>query len=164
MASTGPRPSARRTPSPRSTFYPIHAYGWLAADGTRTWVRYIFRPTATKADRLDATFEGRDRLAEEMAARLARGPGDPRGVGPGRRRGARPAQRDVGLEGRRELLAGRIVVTASARPRGRTDDRTPTVFDPTRVVDGIELSDDPILRYRPGAYSESVSRRKTPSS
>ena len=36
---------------------------------------------------------------------------------------------------------------------------TPTVFDPTRVVDGIELSDDPILRYRPGAYSESVSRR-----
>ena len=26
------------------TFYPIHAYGWLAEDGTRTWVRYIFRP------------------------------------------------------------------------------------------------------------------------
>ena len=33
------------------------------------------------------------------------------------------------------------------------------VFDPTRVVDGIELSDDPILRYRPAAYSESVKRR-----
>ena len=35
----------------------------------------------------------------------------------------------------------------------------PVVFDPTRVVDGIELSDDPILRYRAGAYSESVARR-----
>jgi catalase len=33
------------------------------------------------------------------------------------------------------------------------------VFDPGRVVDGIELSDDPILRYRPAAYSESVDRR-----
>jgi catalase len=33
------------------------------------------------------------------------------------------------------------------------------VFDPTRVVDGIELSDDPILRYRPAAYTESVARR-----
>ena len=40
----------------------------------------------------------------------------------------------------------------------------PTVFDPTRVVDGIELSDDPILRYRAGAYSESVSRRMKPTS
>jgi catalase len=33
------------------------------------------------------------------------------------------------------------------------------VFDPTRVTDGIELSDDPILRFRPRAYSVSVARR-----
>ena len=33
------------------------------------------------------------------------------------------------------------------------------VFDPTRVIDGIELSDDPILRVRPLAYSVSVDRR-----
>ena len=44
-------------------------------------------------------------------------------------------------------------------PEGGPGSPTPVVFDPTRVVDGIELSDDPILRYRPGAYSESVSRR-----
>jgi catalase len=31
------------------------------------------------------------------------------------------------------------------------------VVDPARVVDGIELSDDPIRRYRPSACSESVS-------
>ena len=23
-----------------ATFYPIHAYGWVAADGTKSWVRY----------------------------------------------------------------------------------------------------------------------------
>ena len=33
------------------------------------------------------------------------------------------------------------------------------VFDPTRVVDGIELSDDPVLRIRSQVYSESVRRR-----
>ena len=34
------------------TYYPIHAYGWLAPDGARTWVRYVLRPLATPADRL----------------------------------------------------------------------------------------------------------------
>ena len=33
------------------------------------------------------------------------------------------------------------------------------VFDPTRVTTGIELSDDPVLRFRRRAYSESVARR-----
>jgi catalase len=33
------------------------------------------------------------------------------------------------------------------------------VFDPTSVVPGLELSDDPILRYRALAYSESYARR-----
>ena len=33
------------------------------------------------------------------------------------------------------------------------------VFDPTRVVDGIELSDDPVLRFRSDAYSASVLER-----
>jgi catalase len=33
------------------------------------------------------------------------------------------------------------------------------VFDPTRVTDGIELSDDPVLRFRSPAYSASVARR-----
>ena len=33
------------------------------------------------------------------------------------------------------------------------------VFDPSRVTDGIECSDDPVLRFRPAAYSESVRHR-----
>jgi catalase len=33
------------------------------------------------------------------------------------------------------------------------------VFDPVRVTDGIELSDDPILRFRSPAYRVSVERR-----
>src|SRR4051794_11933624 len=37
-------------------YYPIHAYGWLDADGNRTWVRYVFRPTVTQEDRLPEKF------------------------------------------------------------------------------------------------------------
>jgi catalase len=33
------------------------------------------------------------------------------------------------------------------------------VFDPMRLIDGIEPSDDPVLRFRPGAYAVSVERR-----
>jgi catalase len=145
------------------TFYPIHAYGWLDAAGKRTWVRYVFRATATKADRLPQAFEGRDRLGEEMVARLDRGPvthevwvqvaGD----------GHDPHRATSTWPGCREFLAGRIEVTAPIDdPEGGPMSSTPTVFDPTRVVDGIELSDDPILQYRPGAYTESVSRRTQP--
>ena len=59
--------------------------------------------------------------------------------------------------GERELSAGRIEVTAPVDDPEA--DGTPTVFDPTRVVDGIELSDDPVLLFRPAAYSVSVDRR-----
>ena len=37
--------------------------------------------------------------------------------------------------------------------------RPDAVFDPSRVTDGIECSDDPVLRFRPRAYSESIRRR-----
>jgi len=142
------------------TFYPIHAYGWLDADGGRTWVRYIFRATATKAERLGDSFSGKDRLGEEMAARLERGPVTHEVWVQVAGEGHDPHRASSYWSGARELLAGRIVVTAPVDdPEGGPMSSTPTVFDPSRVVDGIELSDDPILRYRPSAYTESVSRR-----
>ena len=35
----------------------------------------------------------------------------------------------------------------------------PMIFDPGRVIDGIERSDDPILHARSAAYSVSFERR-----
>jgi catalase len=37
--------------------------------------------------------------------------------------------------------------------------RSPMVFDPMRLTDGIEPSADPILTARPKAYSVSIERR-----
>ena len=153
---------AKAIVAPRSyaevSYYPIHAYGWVAPDGSRTWVRYAFRPLATD-DRLTEKFSGPDRLQEEIVARLA--------VGPVRFRmevqvagdGDDPHDPMSVWRSQEVLDAGTLTVTAPAEDpesAGKV-----VVFDPTRVVDGIELSDDPILRYRPAAYSESVERRLT---
>lgn len=140
-----------------ATYFPIHAYGWLSTDGSRTWVRYVLRPLATPADRVGASFDGRDRLFDEMEARLARGPvrfdlrvtvaaedddpHDPMSV----------------WKSTQVIDAGTLEVTA-ADPARETGGEL-IVFDPSRIVDGIELSDDPLLHYRPLAYSESASRR-----
>lgn len=140
-----------------ATFYPIHAYGWIASDGTRTWVRYRFVPVATKADRLATEFSGRDRLREEIVARLARGPVEHDVIVQVAAPGDDPHDPTAVWQGAREFVAGRIIVTEPV------DDPEagggPVVFDPTRIIDGLELPDDPILHFRPGAYSESVARR-----
>jgi catalase len=140
-----------------AAYHPIHAYGWLDAAGTRTWVRYIFRPVATESERLDETFSGADRLAGELAARLARGPVTHALWVQIAGRGHDPPSAVSVWKGCRELLAGHVVVTEEL-PDPEAGG-APTVFDPTRVVDGIELSDDPILRFRQSAYAESFSRR-----
>jgi catalase len=139
------------------TYYPIHAYGWHDADGERSWVRYRFVPQATPDDRVDREFTGRERLREEMEARLARGPVrfDVRVTVAAA--GDDPHDPMSVWKGARDFVGGTIEVTAplpDPEAGGGVE-----VFDPVRVVDGISLSDDPILQYRPRAYSVSVSRR-----
>jgi catalase len=138
-------------------YYPIHAYKWIAADGTESWVRYTFRPLAQPSDRLPQRFTGRDRLREEIAARLGVAPvhyalsvqvADPK-----------DKPHDPTSVWKSDLVfdAGTLTVTRVAEDPEAGGGIV--VFDPTRIVDGIELSDDPILRYRAGAYSESANRR-----
>ena len=59
--------------------------------------------------------------------------------------------------GSRDFVAGWLEITTPEDDHEAQGDVV--VFDPTRVVDGIELSDDPILRYRPSAYAVSIERR-----
>ena len=146
----GLRSKAVSTPASfaEPTYYPIHAYGWRDAGDRLSWVRYVFAPQPS--ERLPERY---DDLFAEMADRLARGPVrfDVRlqVAGPG----DDPHSAVSVWKHARELLGGTIEVTEEL------PDQDPAVFDPTRVVDGIELSDDPILRYRPSAYAESIARR-----
>ena len=150
---------ARALAAPRSyaeaTYFPVHAYRWLSLAGHGTWVRYRLSPRP--GPRPLGKFSGRDRLREEILSRLQQGPvafdlvvtvaaakddpHDPMSV----------------WRGSREFVAGWFEITTPEDDHEAEGDLV--VFDPTRVVDGIELSDDPILRFRPAAYAVSIERR-----
>ncbi len=140
-------------------FNGIHAFRWIHADGAARDIRYRWEPEAgeeTISDE-DARERGRHYLQEDIAARLERGTvafrlvvilgdgdptHDPTAAWP---------------EDRETVEVGRLEVEALDTERERDGDVL--VFDPVRVCDGIELSDDPILRFRSDAYAVSVLRR-----
>ncbi len=142
------------------TFYALHAYRFVNADGDGVYVRYTFVPEAGDPRISSAEGErlGRDYLHEEIKELVAAGPvrftlelrlaepgdpvNDPSAVWP---------------DQRRRLTAGTLELTGLETERETGGDVL--VFDPTRVTDGIELSDDPVLRFREAAYGESVARR-----
>jgi catalase len=135
----------------------IHAYRWVDPDGGSRWVRYRFEPEAGERTLSgdEARAGGRDYLREEILARdetafrllvTVAGEGDPA-----------DDPTVAWPEERERVEVGRLVVAGPDTERERDGDIL--VFDPTRVVAGIELSDDPILRFRPRAYSVSVARR-----
>ncbi len=142
------------------TYRSPHSFRFLDAAGQGTWVRYRWRPEAGEALIPDdeARERGRDYLREELAERLRGGPAgfelllqipadgdsidDPTAVWP---------------DDRELIAAGRLEITEIVDDP--ESDGHIEVFDPIRIVDGIELSDDPILHARPRAYSVSAYRR-----
>ena len=138
----------------------LHAFRWVNAEGEARFVRFGFVPDAGEATISDeeARERGADYLQEEIAERIEREPVVFRLV-------VRLAEEGDPIEDptaawpddREAVEVGRLEITGPEEERERGDDVL--VFDPTRVIDGIELSDDPILHFRPKAYSVSVERR-----
>lgn len=141
-------------------YYAIHAFKWIDAAGGERYVRYRWLPEASLASisKRAAKNRGPDYLQQEIGERLERGPArfqlqlqlaaagdpidDPSAVWP---------------DERETVLAGTLELTGlepAEEPGG-----DPLVFDPVRVTDGIALSDDPVLLFRPHAYSVSAERR-----
>jgi len=140
-----------------ATYYAIHAYRWLTLAGHGSWVRYRLVPGANAPDRPPGRFTGRDRLREEIEARLGLGPVRFDLVATVAGANDDPHNPMSVWKGSRDFVAGWLEITTPEDDREAEGDIV--VFDPTRVVDGIELSDDPILRYRPSAYAVSIERR-----
>src|SRR5437764_7927332 len=141
-------------------YYGVHAFRFVDSEGRARYVRYTFVPEAGdhRLGPREAKRNGRNYLQEEIRYRLEREPvrftlelqvaahgdsvDDPSAVWP---------------RERERVNAGTLELTELDTEREQGNDVL--VFDPTRVTDGIELSDDPVLLFRPGAYSESVARR-----
>lgn len=142
-------------------YHGLHAFGFSGSDDVVRYGRYRLVPEGGEqtlgAD--DVSGRGPDFLRDELTERLAREPAifhllvqlagegdpldDPTAVWP---------------DTREVVELGQLAVTGLAFDREH-DDEDVLVFDPTRVTDGIRLSDDPILHSRSGAYSVSVARR-----
>jgi catalase len=138
----------------------LHSYGLVNADGERRWARWRWEPDAGEQwlEEDEAAERDRDYLQHEIGERLEGGPvgftlyavlaeeddpiDDPTQVWP---------------QERERAEMGHLEITELAFDRERDGDVL--VFDPTRVIEGIELSDDKILRARSDAYAESVFRR-----
>lgn len=144
----------------RARYHGLHAFRWIDAAANPRYVRYVLDPEAGEADlrRNDARALGRDFLEEELRKRLGEGPirfklrlqvADPTDEVNDATK-AWPASRAL-------VDAGTIELTAVAADQEAGCERR--VFDPTRVIDGIELSDDPLLIARREAYSVSIERR-----
>jgi catalase len=138
----------------------LHSFRWVNAAGAERYVRFRWEPEA-RVEPLspeEARARGKTYLQDDCARRLGA-------------EGARfrlvvtlAGQNDpvddptaAWPDDREQVTVGHLELTGPETERERDGDVL--VFDPTRVVDGIELSGDPILHFRRRAYAESVKRR-----
>jgi catalase len=141
------------------SYYGVHAFKWIDAQGGERYVRYRWEPEEEepRLAALEARNREPDYLQEELRERVGRGPvrftlvlqlageGDPVDD---------PAA--AWPEERETVIAGTLQVTALETEYEKSN---VLVFDPLRVTDGIETSNDPVLLFRSPAYSVSVERR-----
>jgi catalase len=138
-------------------FNSIHAFRLTSADGEQRWVRWRWVPEAGVEWLPENEREGKDPdyLQREIFERL------PACFALVARVGTDDLPTDDATAAWPEELEtvemGTLELTGPETERETGDDVM--VMDPARVTDGIELSDDPILHARPGAYSVSVERR-----
>jgi catalase len=157
QATLGGEPLASFATSP---YYSPHTFWLIDEAGGRHPARYRWLPEAGERRIADdeARERGRDYLHAELAERLA---SEPIRFGLWLQLPADDDPLDDATalwpEDRELIDAGVLEVTALVDdPEG---DGHIEVFDPTRVPDGVELSEDAILHARPRAYSVSAYRR-----
>lgn len=144
----------------RTAFHALHAFRFVNAADEAVYARYHWEPEAGVAGQPveDLRKQSPTHLFEELEARLRQGPvkfdlvlqmagagdptDDPNAPWP---------------DDRSRVTVGRLAIT---RPTTIEEIGDPVMMhDPTRVTDGIELSDDPILAARRGIYEVSVAHR-----
>ena len=153
--------AAMRVPTSYATvsYHALHAYRWIDGDGGARYVRYHWIPQAGDAYLSSAAARPKDAdfLTEEMKTRLGREPVcfdlHVQMAGPD----------DSTTDPSAPWASAETTMVGTLRLTDSTSDRETSghivVFDPLRVTDGVEPSDDPVLHFRSLAYSVSVKDR-----
>jgi catalase len=152
---------ANRVPASYGTteYHGLHAFRWVGADGSARFVRYHMVPAAGEKYLSGSAAKGKgpDFLTDELNNRLASGP--VRFDFRVQIAGPKDSTVDPSAPWRstQMVTVGTLEITGLDTKREHGGDIV--VFDPMRVTDGIEPSDDPVLRFRTRVYSESVKLR-----
>ena len=152
---------ANRVPASYGTteYHGLHAFGWIGTDGSTRFVRYHLVPAAGEEYLTGSAAQGKgpDFLTDELGTRLASGP--VRFDFRVQIAGPKDSTVDPSApwQSTETVTVGTLEITGLDTEREHGNDIV--VFDPMRVTDGIEPSDDPVLRFRTLAYSASVKLR-----
>jgi catalase len=145
-----------------TAFYGIHTFRFIDHNARSTNVRWRFMPEDGEKTLTDAQLAQKphDFLEEAFRARLEQGPvrwhmivtiGEPG-----------DSEDDPTIlwpSGRHEVRAGTLTLTSSSPDQ--VSGAYNINFDPMLMADGIEPTNDPILRFRSSSYAVSHSRRLT---
>ena len=144
------------------SYWPVNAFRFQAADGTETIGRYVWTPVAGHQllSTEEAGAKSDDFLTEELGTRLADGAvsfvlelqvGEPGDI-----------TNDANAQwpdDRRRVELGTLHLTHLVPDSVYAEQGL--FFDPVRLIDGITLSDDPLLVGRTRTYPLSLARRHT---
>ena len=144
-----------------SDYRALHAFALVDADGEKHWGRYTWEPEAGTEYLTDEERDaaGRDYLQDEIRERLE-DPASPasRSSSPWPTRATPLDDPTEEWEGEHEVVELGELEVIEVVDEPETPEN-PLVFDPMRLTDGIEPSDDAILAARPKAYTVSIERR-----
>ena len=143
------------------SFYGNNAFFFVNKQGNKQAGRYQIIPVAGSQHLDDAGAKAKspDFLRDELKSRIAEGPVKFRLL----LQLAEPGDRTndasvVWPDDRKTLELGVISITSVVPDNAAAESNL--AFDPTRLVDGIQLSDDPLPALRSRVYALSVARRR----
>jgi catalase len=143
------------------SFYSNNSFVFVNSKGLRQTGRYQIIPVdgAKYLDETEAKAKSADFLIEELKSRLAQAPARFRLLlqlaGPGDQTNDSTV---VWPDDRKKVELGVIAITSVVADSAAAEREL--AFDPTRLTDGIELSDDPLPALRSRVYVYSVAGRR----
>jgi catalase len=147
------------------SYYGVNAFRFINREGASQNARYQIHPAESEAHLGDAEAAQRPMnfLFDELHERLSHGPADLRLVVQLAGAGDRIDDGSISWpDDRPQLELGSIRVINQVEESDAVQHEAvqrKLIFDPTRLVDGIELSNDPLLPARSAIYSIAYKRR-----
>ena len=142
------------------SYYGVHAFRFINREGTSRFARYQIHPAESEAHLNDteAAQRSMNYLFDELHERLSHGPAELKLVAQLAEAGDRVDDSSITWPNDRpQLELGSLMVIKRVADSEALQRKL--IFDPIRLVDGIELSNDPLPPARSAIYSIAYKRR-----